>query len=152
MLTGQSCWLQGAKKKGQVFWLLNQAASLELAGQLHPCKKSNDAELASCGEEKEPDTHLLISNIALIWKLIRGGRLQEFCQHCQMKPFWGRSRNISIVWTCKRCLVWVLAETSRAGWFPPRCRFWQTVRGVEQAPGSSYRLQLSSSISGHLAL
>lgn len=94
MLTGECCWSQGARRKGRVIWLLNQAANLEPAGRLHPCKKSSDGELASCGEGEEPDTHSLISNMVLIWKQIWDESLREFCQRCQIKPSWGGSRNV----------------------------------------------------------
>lgn len=56
------------------------------------------------------------------------------------------------VWTCRGCLVWVLAEIFRAGSFPPLCRFWQRVKGVEQVLGSGYRTRFSYSTSGRLAV
>lgn len=94
MLMGESRRSQGSRRKGQILWLLNQAANSEPAGQLHPCKKSSDAELASCSEGEEPDTHPLISKMVLIWKQIRDGSLRGIYQHCRIKPSWGRSRNM----------------------------------------------------------
>jgi len=58
----------------------------------------------------------------------------------------------STVRTCWGCLVWALAETFRAGSFPPLCRFWQPVKGVERVPGSSYRPRFSSSTSRRLGV
>lgn len=73
MLKGESHQLHCIRRKDQVLWLLNQAANLEPAGQLHPCKKNSDTELVSCSEGEEADTHPLSSNMVLIWKQIGDG-------------------------------------------------------------------------------
>lgn len=127
MFTEESCRSHGARRKGRVLQFLTQAANSEPAGRLHPCKKSSDAELLFCREGDKPDTDPLISNMVWIWKQTGDGSLQEFCQHCQIKPSWGRFRNVQDCLDLQR--VWVLVGISMLGYFfPPARRFWQQWR------------------------